>query len=310
MCAGVLPQQPPTMRTPASRSAGRPAAISSGVSLYTTFMFSSTGRPAFGCAMIGKLAHGAVAASGVGGEVHVDPRAAVEGDDVRALLDHEHRRLLGTRPHHGADLVLFLHLVECHRANDDGRPCGAGGANSDAELFERRLGLDDDGVDAACDQRFRLLGEGFLDARARDLAVGLEESAERTDVAEDEAGALAEGVARDSRGGAIDLVHALRLVVALEHDARAAEAVGDEEVGAGLDVRALDGEDLLGSVEVPGLAAAAWREPRLLQLGAHGAVAEEHSLFQRVEELHATLLKSQPRRSQRPQETLVASPGT
>ena len=55
-------------------------------------------------------------------------------------------------------------------------------------------------------------------------------------------------------------------------------------VGAGLDVAALDREHALGVVEVPRLAAAAGLEPGLLDLGAHGAVREQHALAQRGEQ--------------------------
>jgi hypothetical protein len=46
MCAGVVPQQPPMICTPASSSSGALAATSSGVSGYTVAPFLMTGRPA------------------------------------------------------------------------------------------------------------------------------------------------------------------------------------------------------------------------------------------------------------------------
>jgi hypothetical protein len=46
MCAGVVPQQPPTMLTkPASANSSRTAAVSSGDSSYSP---NALGRPAFG----------------------------------------------------------------------------------------------------------------------------------------------------------------------------------------------------------------------------------------------------------------------
>ena len=69
--------------------------------------------------------------------------------------------------------------------------------------------------------------------------------------------------------------------MAVEHDAAAAEGVGEEAVGAGLGVSALDGEHPLGMREVPRLAAVALFEPGEHQLRAHRAVAEQRPFSDR-----------------------------
>ena len=53
MWSGVLPQLPPKKNTPATNNKATPRTISSGVSLYTTFMSTRHGCPAFGCAITG-----------------------------------------------------------------------------------------------------------------------------------------------------------------------------------------------------------------------------------------------------------------
>ena len=63
--------------------------------------------------------------------------------------------------------------------------------------------------------------------------------------------------------------------VAVEHEARAAEGVGQDAVGAGLDVAALDGEHALRMGEIPLLAAVALLQAGEHQLRAHRAVADE-----------------------------------
>ena len=49
-------------------------------------------------------------------------------------------------------------------------------------------------------------------------------------------------------GGLVDLDDVVGLAVAVEHDAAAAEGVGEDAVGAGLGVAALDAEHALGMV--------------------------------------------------------------
>ena len=68
--------------------------------------------------------------------------------------------------------------------------------------------LDDDRVDAAGDERLRLLEKRVLDPAFGHVAVGREESTEGSDIAEDEASLAAERFTRDLTGGAVDGSHA------------------------------------------------------------------------------------------------------
>ena len=68
-----------------------------------------------------------------------------------------------------------------------GAPGGLGGVNGDADFVERRLGLDDDGIRAGFNQRpglFLVSGSRLL---LRQVAVRLQNRAERAEVAEHEA---------------------------------------------------------------------------------------------------------------------------
>ena len=82
---------------------------------------------------------------------------------------------------------------------------------------------------------------------------------------------------------AIDLDRVVALAVAVEHQARAAEGVGEDAVGSRLGVAALDGEHALGMRQVPLLAAVALFEPGEHQLRAHGAVADKRPLAERLQ---------------------------
>ncbi len=210
---------------------------------------------------------------------------------------HELRRLLGARSHHRADFVARLHPVEGHRADDRWRAGGLCRGDRDSELLERGLGLDDDRVDTARDQRLRLLGERLFDERLGYLAVRLHEPAERTDVAENVSFAPIKSPARDLGRRPIDIADPALLVMPFEHDAGCAKAVGDQAIGAGPDVGLLDRENLVRRVEVPGFAAAAGRKSRLLELGSHRAVSEKNAVFQSVEKLHAAFLRKLHRQS-------------
>ena len=153
--------------------------------------------------------------------------------------------------------------------------------------------LDDDRVDAARNERLRLLSERILDPACGNVAVGLEESAERSEITEDEASFAVERLARDLSGGAVDGSHTITFVVSLEHDARTAERIRNDTIGAGVDISFLDRENFLGCVDIPRFAARARLEAGSLKLGSHRAVAQENAFFQGVEEAHAVLRKPQ-----------------
>jgi hypothetical protein len=71
--------------------------------------------------------------------------------------------------------------------------------------------------------------------------------------------------------------------VALEHDAAAAEGVGDQAVGAGFDVAALNRQHPIRMIDVPRFTAAPRLEARVLELCPHGAVGEQGAQGQGLE---------------------------
>ena len=92
-----------------------------------------------------------------------------------------------------------------------------------------------------------------------------------------------EGLARDLDRGPVDGHGLIGVRMAVEHDARAAERVGEDAIRAGLGVAPLNGQDPLGVGEVPLLAAVALLQAGEHQLRAHGAIAEERALLERFQ---------------------------
>ena len=158
-----------------------------------------------------------------------------------------------------------------------GAPAALAASIAELQLLERGLRLDDDRVGAAVDEGLGLLVERVAHLRLGEVAVGLHQAAERADVAEHVAGLAAERLARDRDRGLVHLGDVAGVAVAVQHDPRPAEGVGDDAVRARLGVAALDAEHLVGVRQVPGLAAAALFEAGQHELRAHGAVADQRA---------------------------------
>ncbi len=159
-----------------------------------------------------------------------------------------------------------------------GAPASLRGLDAQQQFLERGLRFDDDGVGAGIHQRLRLLVEGVAHLRFGEIAVGLHQPAERADIADRRSPSpAAEGLARDCHAGAIDLRGIAGVAVAVEHDARAAEGVGEDAVRPGLGVAPLNGQHALGMGEVPGLAAVALLQAGQHQLRAHGSIAQQRA---------------------------------
>ena len=131
-------------------------------------------------------------------------------------------------------------------------------------------------------QGFGLFLEGFPHLRRGEIAVGFHQPAERSYVADDVAGPAVEGLPRNLHCGAIDLHRSTGLRMPVEHDSRAAERVGENAIGTGLGIAALDGQHPLRMRQVPGFAAVSLFESGQHQLRAHGSVAEERARANRV----------------------------
>ena len=183
----------------------------------------------------------AVAFEDPGGPRHVHPGAAVDGQDVGAGLLQHLGRLLHPDPHHGAHVLAVAVQVERHGGNDAGGAGFPGGGDTQADLLQRRLGLDDHRVGPGAHQGRRLLTEGGHHGFLRYLAIGLHQAAERSHVTDYVARAAGERGARERYPARVDLLHAVGQRVTFEHDAAGAEGVSQQAVRSRFDVTAVDG---------------------------------------------------------------------
>ena len=72
-----------------------------------------------------------------------------------------------------------------------------------------------------------------------------------------------------------------------EAPAVAAEGIGQDDVGAGIDEGLVQREDAIGMLEVPHLRRIAGHQPHLEQIGSGRAVGEQHGLLsQEVRQTH------------------------
>ena len=164
----------------------------------------------------------------------------------------------------------------------------AGAEHGGLDLEDVLRGLDDDQVDAALDEAAGLLLEDLDEVAEADRAerrvVGGGEEAGGADRAGHEV-LLADRLAGDLGGAAVDLERVLAEAPLLELEARALEGVGLHDLGAGLDHRGVQLLDDVGAVEHQRLVAAPGqlvvvleREVVLLERGAHRAVEDDHAV--------------------------------
>ncbi len=240
--------------------------------------------------------------AGVGDAVDRRGRVlAEEADGVAHVLraggaveaDHVDLQRL-ERGESGADVGAQQHLAavgeEADRGLDRGGAAGdlerlAGAEDRGLDLEDVLRGLDDDQVGAALEQALGLLGEDGDQLAEPDLAeagvLGRREVAGGADRAGHEA-VLADRLARDLGGLAVDLERVLAEAPLVELDAAGLERVGLHDLGAGIDHRRVDALDDVGAIEHERLVAAAGklvvlleREVELLERGAHPAVEDD-----------------------------------
>ena len=214
---------------------------------------------------------------------------AVEADDVDV------ERL--ERGQRGADVGAEQHLAAVGEEADAGldRHGAAGGLERLAgaehgglDLEDVLRGLDDDQVDAALQQAAGLLLEDLHEVAEADRAerrvVGGGEVAGRADRAGHEV-LLADRLAGDLGGTAVDLERLVAEAPLLELEPRALERVGLDDLGARLDHRGVELLDDVGPVEHQRLVAAAGklvvvleREVVLLERRAHRTVEDDDAV--------------------------------
>ncbi len=80
---------------------------------------------------------------------------------------------------------------------------------------------------------------------------------------------------------AVDFCHAVGQAVMGQLDAAAAETVGNDDIGTGFDIFAMNANHHLGRNKVHLLRTAAGLQATLLQQGAHGTVQHQYPFLQR-----------------------------
>ena len=175
------------------------------------------------------------------------------------------------------------------------RPLGA--VDRRLDLQRVLAGLDQDRIDAAGDQPGALDRQRVFEVLVGDVAERGQPRA-RPDRAEHEAGAavmreFGDRLARQLGGAAVEGEGLVGDAELAERDRRAAEAVGLDRVGAGLEIAEVDLADEiraalaqdLGAVLVAAENRARYRESRRLHLGAHRPVAQQHPVGEIVEKM-------------------------
>ena len=162
-CApGVVPQQPPMIRAPASRSRGTIEPKYAGSAAYTNRPSSRWGRPA-----LGMIERAGSPSSGAPNRASASmrrdrPDAAVDADRVDARGGQRRDRLLGRRAVREHQV-----LAEGHRRDDRDVAGGPRLVDGEQQVAQVEEGLDDEQVDAALEQAVDLLPERGPDRRVR-----------------------------------------------------------------------------------------------------------------------------------------------
>ena len=157
--------------------------------------------------------------------VHVHAGAAIERHDVRTAFLREFRRPFRRHAHHRHIKRFVLRQIVGERGDDARRTRRLRCVNRHAELFQRRLRLDDDGIHPGFDERASLLRVSGVRVRVRQISVRFENRTERPQISQHKAVAPVECLARDARPGLVDGAQILGMAVTFEHQAAAAEGI-------------------------------------------------------------------------------------
>ncbi len=229
------------------------------------------------------------------------PGGAVEPDDVDVQrLEHgEHRRRIGAEQHAAGD-------VERDGGHDRDRSARRGSGLAGAEngclgLENVLLRLDDEDVDATLDERGGLLavhGHKVCEPQPahRRIARGGQEAggahAPGNEARTPVGGILVGDPPGEARGRDVQVGGDVALTPLLESRARRLERAGLDDVAPRLeksavhpldDLRRMDGKTVHPALQ-PGSAVVVDAGVLGMEAGAHGAVKDEHTLAQRVEE--------------------------
>ena len=194
--------------------------------------------------------------------------AAVRADRIRPQLD---QALGDLRRRRAQQRAVVLRERRAHHDRER-RRARAGGGERLLHLAQVRLRLDDQQVDAAVGERGGLVPVGLERILRLDPAVRSQPHAQRPHRTGHEPGA---GVTGEGRRGAVELGRPRGETVRAQPEPVPPERVREDDVGAGVDERAMDLEDPLRVVDVQQFEARADRLALLDQRRAHAAVGQE-----------------------------------
>ena len=204
--------------------------------------------------------------------------AAVEADDLRPGLDQRRRELFRRRPVKAVPVVFGRHLGDDRKLTD-----AADRADGGLDLVQVAEGLEDEQLDPALDERLGLLAEVLLGLVHAGLPPGLDANPERSDRSGD-IRLLARGVPGDARPLHVDRVGAIREAEGAELDAVGAEGVRLDDVGPGADVGLVHLGDEIRLRQVQLVERPVQEDALGVQHRPHGAVADEDSRVDGLEE--------------------------
>ena len=200
------------------------------------------------------------------------PDAAVDADGVHAGRGQRLDRGLGRRP-----VGQHQVLAEGHRRDDRHvrRPVGL--VDGQQQVVEVEEGLDHEEVDAALEQPVDLLPEGGPDRGLVGVAELAGGCAQGADAAADPRVPAADvpGLAGDLRRPSIEACRVVGEAVRVEAHPVGAEGQGLDEVGAGVEVLAVERRDEVRAGRRQLVEARALRDPAREQQRAHPAVGEQ-----------------------------------
>src|SRR4029453_346862 len=203
------------------------------------------------------------------------PDAAVNADHAGAALDQLRRELFRRRTVEAGAILFRGHLRDDRQVTDT-----ADRGDGRANLVQVAEGLEDEEIDLAVEERLCLIAEHGLRLIDAGLPPRLDANAERPDRPGHIRLALRllDRAPRQLRAGHVDRPDLISQAEAAQLHAVRAEGVGFDDAGAGLQILAVHVHDQLGLRLIERLEAAIDEDALRVQHGAHGAIADEHTI--------------------------------
>ena len=243
---------------------------------------TSRGLPALGCADSGRRVTASIRS--IVSSIGAGPTAQLTPITVAPAASSSGANRSGGVPSSVFAVLLGRHLRDDRQVGDD--PDGIDGG---ADLVQIAEGLEDEQIDAALEQRLRLLAEVLARLVDAGLAPRLDADAQRTDRA-GHVRAVARRATRDPRALDVDLAQRVGQAERAELDAVRAERVRLDDVGAGADVLVVDLLHQVRPRQVQRVEALVDEHALRVEHRPHRAVADEDALGERVGERQHELI--------------------